>query len=422
MSRPSTRDRLIQSALVLFASQGIAETTTKQIAEQAEVNEVTLFRHFGNKYGLLLAVIGEGAAFDQVEKALVQPLLTTASFDQALQDYALGFLNATEKVPELLRSLVGEARHYSPENRQVLAHGFTQIEQAVAQALQVMVAPERWRDPHVPHLMAALLNRLLLGHTLMALTSEEAGPWDNREALVVLLGQLFQRFLSEDGTPDDAPHQAPDSVVAGSAQQSVPPVADLSAVRVHEILQNAKKQDAQSYALMYVLFGAGIAPAELLQLERVHYLSDRTQQSLRIGVDKGRQVPINQWILGKRYGSYHKNPLTQWLKPRKDESPALFLNPGGTPLTAAGLHQYWQTVTADISTITGGPPTLGQAQHTWCVEMFMRGMALEDMEILTGWHRPQLAPFVQRAREKSAIEQAVRMDQKKPPSTSPPAP
>jgi hypothetical protein len=157
-------------------------------------------------------------------------------------------------------------------------------------------------------------------------------------------------------------------------------------------------------------------PSELLQLERVHYLSDRTQQSLRIGVRNGRQVPINQWILGKRYGSYHKNPLTQWLKPRKDESPALFLNPDGTPLTAAGLNQYWQAVTNDISTVTGHPPTLEQAQQTWCVEMFMRGMALEDMEILTGWTRPQLAPFVQRAREKSAIEQAIRMDQKKPTS------
>jgi AcrR family transcriptional regulator len=408
MSRPSTRDRLIQSALSLFVSQGIAETTTKQIAEQAEVNEVTLFRHFGNKYGLLLAVIGEGAAFDQVEAALVKPLLTTGSFEQALQDYALGFLAASDRVPELLRSLVGEARHYSPENRQVLAHGFTQIEQAVAKALQVTVAPDQWREAQDPELVAALLNRLLLGHTLMVLTSEEAGPWASRDALVTQLGQLFQRFLSVD---------APDPTLTENTAQSPPPVADLSAARVHEILQNAKKQDAQSYALMYVLFGAGVAPSELLQLERVHYLSDRTQQSLRIGV--GRQVPINQWILGKRYGAYHKNPLTQWLKPRKDESPALFLNPDGTPLTAAGLNQYWQAVTADISTVTGSPPTLEQAQQTWCVEMFMRGMAPEDMEILTGWRRPQLAPFMQRAREKSAIEQAIRMDQKKPTSANP---
>lgn len=401
--------------MALFVSQGIAETTTKQIAEQAEVNEVTLFRHFGNKYGLLLAVLGEGTAFDQVERILVQPLLTTGSFQQALQDYARGCLAMSDRVPELLRSLVGEARHYSPENRQVLAHGFTQVEQTVAKALQVMVAPDQWGDARDPDRIAALLNRLLLGHALMALTSEEAGPWESRDALVAQLGRLFQQgFLATGG----------DKAVAGAAiaDQSHSPIADLPSPQVHEILQTAKKQDPQSYALMYVLFGAGIAPSELLQLERVHYLSDRTQQSLCIGLRQGRQVPINQWILGKRYGTYHKNPLTQWLRSRKDDWPALFLNSDGTPLTAAGLNQYWQGVTADISTVTGSPPRLEQAQQTWCVEMFMRGMALEDMEILTGWHRPQLAPFVQRAREKSAIEQAIRMDQKKPASASPAAP
>jgi len=47
----------------------MTETTTRQIAE-AEVNEVTLFRHFGNKHGLLLVVIEEGSVFTQLGEAL----------------------------------------------------------------------------------------------------------------------------------------------------------------------------------------------------------------------------------------------------------------------------------------------------------------------------------------------------------------
>ena len=62
----STRQRLIDATLLLFAKQGIAETTTKQIAEQGEVNEVTLFRQFGNKQGLLLAVLEESEVFDRL--------------------------------------------------------------------------------------------------------------------------------------------------------------------------------------------------------------------------------------------------------------------------------------------------------------------------------------------------------------------
>jgi AcrR family transcriptional regulator len=62
MAASSTRQRLIQSALELFMAQGVSGTTTRQIAEGADVNEVTLFRQFGNKHGLLLAVLAESAA------------------------------------------------------------------------------------------------------------------------------------------------------------------------------------------------------------------------------------------------------------------------------------------------------------------------------------------------------------------------
>jgi AcrR family transcriptional regulator len=51
----STRQRLINAALELFSSQGVTETTTRQIAELAQVNEVTLFRQFGNKQGIALS-------------------------------------------------------------------------------------------------------------------------------------------------------------------------------------------------------------------------------------------------------------------------------------------------------------------------------------------------------------------------------
>lgn len=50
-----TRTRLIEAALQLFEKQGYKGTPTRLIAEVAGVNEVTLFRHFGNKKALLIA-------------------------------------------------------------------------------------------------------------------------------------------------------------------------------------------------------------------------------------------------------------------------------------------------------------------------------------------------------------------------------
>ena len=92
--RKSTRQRLINAALKLFASQGVTQTTTKQIAESAHVNEVTLFRHFGHKHGLLLAVIEESALFKHLGQALIEQTQQTSRIDQALKDYANNCLEA----------------------------------------------------------------------------------------------------------------------------------------------------------------------------------------------------------------------------------------------------------------------------------------------------------------------------------------
>jgi len=51
----NTGDKLILAAIDLIAEQGYDGTTTKEIAAAAGVNEVTLFRHFGSKQGLLIA-------------------------------------------------------------------------------------------------------------------------------------------------------------------------------------------------------------------------------------------------------------------------------------------------------------------------------------------------------------------------------
>lgn len=51
-----TADRIIAAAAELFAERGYAGTSTRAIAERAEVNEVTLFRRFGNKQGVLRAL------------------------------------------------------------------------------------------------------------------------------------------------------------------------------------------------------------------------------------------------------------------------------------------------------------------------------------------------------------------------------
>ena len=58
-ARPAdTRTRLLEAAARVFAKSGLAGSTTRAIADEAGVNEVTLFRHFQTKDRLLAAEIG----------------------------------------------------------------------------------------------------------------------------------------------------------------------------------------------------------------------------------------------------------------------------------------------------------------------------------------------------------------------------
>ncbi|MFN0035508.1 MAG: TetR/AcrR family transcriptional regulator [Saprospiraceae bacterium] len=58
----TNKEIILQTALQLFGEQGYDRTPTSQIGKQAGVSEGLIFRHYGNKAGLLAAIIQEGLA------------------------------------------------------------------------------------------------------------------------------------------------------------------------------------------------------------------------------------------------------------------------------------------------------------------------------------------------------------------------
>lgn len=394
MASSSSREKLIQAAQTLFLSQGVSQTTTRQIAALAEVNEVTLFRNFGNKYGLLLAVIQATPTFRKLGENLMHHTPTNENPPQALKAYASDCLQALEEAPAFLRSLIGEADQYPPEHRLAVGQRLDEASSYVAQYLSTTMPP----NPLPPERLAGFLGALLVGYVVIESTSDHHHLWANREDF---LSGLVDLLLSS--ARYGLPSQGDEPISA------YPPAlgADLPDPWVQQILSTAKAAGLQDFALAYVLFGAGLLPEEAVDLVRSHHLSDKSQHTLQVG---NRQVPVNQWISGQRYGSYSSNPLTRWLKSRKDDSPWIFIADGGAALSPHAIEQRWQNWLEGFDLLP--PPQPHQAKPTWCVEMLFRGMAVENLSILSGWSVQQLRHYHQRAQAKAALQQARSLDQK----------
>ena len=406
--RKSTKARLIEAALDLFAEKGVTETTTKAVAERAGVNEVTLFRNFGNKYRLLLAVIQDSAVFAKLVHALVEQANGKDNVAEFLRSYARESLHTLNKAPDLVRSIVGEAGNYPIENRQALGKGLDEANRYVAEYLESAIASQNLDSELTPEQIVNLLNFLLLGYFVVESSTEGYVFWNEQEDF---LNSAIALFLQGAFTPSNTVTET--SIVKVEPLE----IADLPASLVRSLFRKAKKAGKQEYALIYVLFGSGLSAAEVLHLKRPHSVVEPKQHILQINYGAERQVPLNQWVMGFRYGSSTTNPLIQWLKSRKDEQSAIFINEAGEALSQSELSTLWQNLTADLLTLQGQTPSIEQAQQTWCVEMLMRGIELEDLSILSGINIEHLRSYEQRARNKAAIEAATRLDRKKPRSS-----
>ncbi len=88
--KDETRERILRAAAKVFTERGYEGATTRAIAAEAGVNEVTLFRRFGSKKNLLLAMMEQNSPLPGLESALQGQL--TGDYRQDLTKLGNHFL------------------------------------------------------------------------------------------------------------------------------------------------------------------------------------------------------------------------------------------------------------------------------------------------------------------------------------------
>ncbi len=172
------RDALLKAAVKVFAETGSRGATTRRIAQEAGVNEVTLFRHFQSKDDLIHAALQQfanQAALHDLPDDPVDPAseLTTWCRDHYRDLYRV-------------RALIRKAMSEYEEHPARCAHGM-----------------------HVSIRIAETLNQYIRRLREKGLAT---GAFDERAATSMLMGTIFSDALGRDTMPERYPYSMRDAV------------------------------------------------------------------------------------------------------------------------------------------------------------------------------------------------------------------
>ena len=172
------REQLLNAALKVYSTAGTRGATTRRIAQEARVNEVTLFRHFGSKDALLrdaVQIIYDRAVVKRLPDAPRNPELELTEWCRSHHRFLI-------RIRSMLRISMAEFAEH-PE------HGRHACE------LPVRIADE--------------LHQYLLRLRARGLAR---GRWNARAATALLMGAVFQDATQRDIMPGRFPASARESV------------------------------------------------------------------------------------------------------------------------------------------------------------------------------------------------------------------
>ena len=134
------RDRLLESAKVLFSVHGYENTSTAAIARQANTSESQLIKHFGSKEGLLEAIFDHGwQNLDFISQA-VQVLPSPADKLRMIFELVLQTLERDQALKELMLFEGRRIRKAGSGSDILITSGYLRFSSAVEHVLTDLIA------------------------------------------------------------------------------------------------------------------------------------------------------------------------------------------------------------------------------------------------------------------------------------------
>jgi AcrR family transcriptional regulator len=110
MKKNTTKQRLLDATLKLISEKGYLGSTTREIAQEAGVTELTLFRHFGTKEKLFEALLRNHTFLPRLKELL--PELDGLSYGDSLRLIATRFLLSLKERKSMVKIMYSEVTIY----------------------------------------------------------------------------------------------------------------------------------------------------------------------------------------------------------------------------------------------------------------------------------------------------------------------
>ncbi len=136
MKKSDTKELLLMATLKLISEKGYLGATTREIAQEAGVTELTLFRHFGSKERLFEELLKSYTFLPKLKELL--PGLDGLSCEQALTVIAKRFLLTLKERKSMIRILYSEVTTYPEKIRSVYNNFIDEMRATLAGYFEVL--------------------------------------------------------------------------------------------------------------------------------------------------------------------------------------------------------------------------------------------------------------------------------------------
>lgn len=185
------RRRVLDAAERVFTAQGLARASIERVAAEAGVGPATIYRHFGDREGLVTAFVEDGGLPREVSRIRAAPSDDLEQDLVAVADAALAFLDRRREIIRLAFSPDPEA-----EALLVRVRGrTTTTRDQVAAILAHHQAAGRLPAGADPRALTLALMSLLTGHALTLPVLTRRPPWADETERAGLARRLVHLLL-----------------------------------------------------------------------------------------------------------------------------------------------------------------------------------------------------------------------------------